>query len=182
MALELRYEPGSHDSYKIPEGVVIVYKGVTYVVAITMLPRREDTTSSNMTLLTESEEELGTCDFIAGKPLDIKALVSYNMLDEGVVMIKYARAIELGIRNKPGRIPVGTILIETLKQIAKLNGNTAIRLVSMPDAQTFYKTKGFTLISDSPAIYEYKGNEVSSSAAATKSRKNKKTRRSLRKK
>jgi hypothetical protein len=69
----------------------------------------------------------------------------------------------------PDRIPVGTILIETLKQIAVLNGDPTIELESLNDARGFYTKKGFTPIGPNSVTFRYQGSASSSAATAASS-------------
>lgn len=190
MALELRYAPGEKDSYTIPPSVDIVYKGKTYSIPIRIGERAAHDKSALH--LVQGTQELGGCLFHAETPLMIDSLTSYNMVNEtGMRYIKFANSSTMRTTE---RIPVGTILIETLKQIAALNGNRPIELVSMNDAKEFYKRKGFVLRdgSEKNVYFRYQraaeaaSSSASSSAVAASSsssagkprrRRNRKTRR-----
>lgn len=192
MALELHYAPGEKDSFAIPSSVDIVYKENTYSLPIRIDKRAAH--DKSVLRLMQRPKELGGCLFHAETPLMIETLTSYNMVNEtGMRYIKFANSSTMRTAE---RIPVGTILIETLKQIATRNGNLPIELVSMNDAKEFYKRKGFVTRdgSENNVYFRYQGStgeassSTSSSAAAASSaaattaskprrRRNRKTRR-----
>jgi hypothetical protein len=65
-------------------------------------------------------------------------------------MIKFHNAI-----RPADRVPVGTLLIEAIKQIAQHNGVNKIQLISMEDPKLFYEKKGFREVNGKPLVYEY---------------------------
>ena len=163
MALELHYAPGKEDTYIIPPSVDIIYKGKTYSLRIHNDDRA--TYRESFLSLYRGDDLLGSCAINTGTPLMIESLTSYNMVRETGLTYKYFDNSHA--MRTPDRIPVGTILIETLKQIAALNGDPTIELVSMNDARRFYIKKGFTPIGPNSATFQYQGSASSSAAAAS---------------
>jgi hypothetical protein len=147
--MELQYTPSKTDDYKVPDSASIEYKGVTYTLPIRTMKAGEY--EDSILRLMSGTTDLGSCLFYpAAGTLHINTLISRNMIRNDVHMIKFHEAV-----RPADRVPVGTLLIEAVKQIAQHNGVAKIQLISMEDPKLFYEKKGFREVNGEPLVYEY---------------------------
>ena len=149
MALELHYTPSKTHDYTVPETVVIQYKEITYTLPIRTMPSADY--EQSVLRLMSGTKDLGSCLFYPEKTsLQINTIISRNMIRNDVHMIKFREAI-----RPADRVPVGTLLVEAIKQIAQYNDVKTIQLLSMENAKTFYEKKGFRETNGKELVYEY---------------------------
>ena len=147
--------------------VIIDYKEKTYTIPIERIPWLNKH-KSKITLYND-QINLGYLEFIPDKNREILYIDSLlNMTNN-----------KNTVRNND-RIPIGTILFETVVQFAKLNGFKKIKLSSLDTAINFYKKKGMiqnnkspymilNLLKNQSAEFSYSNNNVTRKRARSRS-------------
>jgi len=171
MDLLLTYSKDTENDYIFPDTVPMEIKGKLYTIHFS---RNDDSIPGVTNLnLYKGSSVIGSASFWPKgniyESLYITGFGATNMHNTSGRSLSFKNS-----KRNSNRVPVGTILINSIKEIARLTRVDKIQLTAMGESIHFYRKMGFK--SDGEGVYEIRMTYIMPQNAGTRKQKNRRRR------